>query len=83
MRGILSASIRLYQLTFSAVLGGQCRYEPSCSAYAREAVHKHGALRGGLLGVLRVCRCGPGGGSGFDPVPRVWQDALPFWLKSK
>ena len=48
---------------------GACRYEPSCSAYAVEAVERHGAWRGGLLAAHRLCRCGPWGGQGYDPVP--------------
>ena len=65
----LRGAIRLYQLTFAYFFVGACRYEPSCSAYAAEAVVRHGALRGGLLAAHRLCRCGPWGGQGYDPVP--------------
>jgi len=48
---------------------GRCRFSPSCSAYALEAVERHGAVRGGWLGLKRICRCHPWGGCGHDPVP--------------
>jgi hypothetical protein len=63
------ALIGLYQLTLSAWLGGQCRFFPSCSHYAQEAIRVHGALRGSALAAWRVLRCGPFSGGGFDPVP--------------
>jgi putative membrane protein insertion efficiency factor len=61
--------IRAYQLTFSALLGRQCRHEPTCSAYMDEAIVRHGLWAGGLLGLARICRCQPWGTSGYDPVP--------------
>jgi putative membrane protein insertion efficiency factor len=61
--------IRGYQLTLSAFLGRQCRFLPTCSEYAREAVERHGALAGAWLAVRRIGRCHPWGGSGYDPVP--------------
>ncbi len=67
----LRGAIRLYQLTLGYFFVGACRYEPSCSAYAAEAVARHGALKGSLLAAHRLCRCGPWGGRGFDPVPAV------------
>ncbi len=69
MSGALRGAIRLYQLTLAYFFVGACRYEPSCSAYAAEAVARHGALRGSLLAAHRLCRCGPWGGQGYDPVP--------------
>jgi len=63
------ALIRVYQLTLSAWLGGQCRFYPSCSQYAREAIQVHGALRGSGLAAWRILRCGPFTDGGFDPVP--------------
>lgn len=65
----LRGAIRLYQLTLAYFFVGACRYEPSCSRYAVEAVERHGALRGVCLAAHRFCRCGPWGSGGFDPVP--------------
>lgn len=61
--------IRAYQLFVAPVLPPSCRYYPSCSHYAMEAVERHGPWRGSLLGLRRVLRCHPWGGSGYDPVP--------------
>ena len=61
--------IRLYQITLSPYMGRQCRYTPTCSNYALEALQKHGLLRGGWLAFKRILRCAPWGGSGYDPVP--------------
>ncbi|WP_207632876.1 membrane protein insertion efficiency factor YidD [Foetidibacter luteolus] len=61
--------IRIYQLIVSPVLGPKCRFTPTCSHYAAEALKKHGLLKGGWLAVKRISRCRPGGGSGYDPVP--------------
>ena len=66
---LLRGAIRLYQLTLAYFFVGACRYEPSCSSYAAEAVSRHGALRGSWLAAHRLCRCGPWGPGGFDPVP--------------
>jgi putative membrane protein insertion efficiency factor len=66
---ILIALIRLYQLLLSPFLGGGCRFVPSCSAYAREAIERHGARRGAWLALRRLAKCHPFGSSGFDPVP--------------
>lgn len=67
-RAILRA-IRGYQLLFSPFYAGSCRYLPSCSAYASEAVERHGVVRGGALALRRLARCHPFGGHGHDPVP--------------
>jgi putative membrane protein insertion efficiency factor len=61
--------VRSYQLLLSPFAGGACRFEPSCSAYALEAIQEHGAWRGMWLAVRRVARCHPLGSAGFDPVP--------------
>jgi putative membrane protein insertion efficiency factor len=63
------AAIRGYQLLIRPLLTGSCRYLPTCSEYAAEAVVTYGALRGGWLGLKRVLRCHPFGGAGLDPVP--------------
>ena len=61
--------IRLYQLTLSPFLGGSCRFLPTCSTYAIEAVQAHGAWRGSVLALKRLSACHPLGRSGYDPVP--------------
>lgn len=60
---------RAWQIGPSRVLPPSCRYAPSCSAYAIEALQRYGALHGGWLAARRLARCHPWGGSGFDPVP--------------
>jgi len=64
----LRGAIRFYQLTLAYFFVGACRYEPSCSAYAAEAVARHGALRGSWLAAHRLCRCGTRRGRGYAPV---------------
>lgn len=66
--------IRLYQLFLSPFLGANCRYFPTCSAYAIESVLIHGGLRGGWLALRRLGRCHPWGGVGYDPVPEKISD---------
>ena len=61
--------VRGYQLALSPWWGGVCRHDPSCSAYAIEALQRHGAVRGGWLALKRLGRCRPLGTSGYDPVP--------------
>jgi uncharacterized protein len=65
--------IRLYRITLSALVGRQCRYLPTCSEYTEEAIRRFGLWAGLWIGLARLQRCGPGGASGYDPVP----DALP------
>ena len=65
----LRAAVRVYQLFVSPLVLPSCRYLPSCSEYAAEAVERHGALRGSVLALRRLARCHPWGGSGYDPVP--------------
>jgi len=64
------AAVRVYQREISAVRAPVCRFTPSCSAYAVEALQRHGALRGSLLAARRLLRCRPGGARGADPVPQ-------------
>ena len=61
--------VRIYQVTLSRVVGGHCRFHPSCSHYSVDALRTHGALRGGWLTIRRLARCHPWGGQGHDPVP--------------
>jgi putative membrane protein insertion efficiency factor len=61
--------LRAYKLTLSPLTRTQCRYLPTCSEYAAEALIGHGPARGAWLAARRVCRCHPWGGSGYDPVP--------------
>ncbi len=66
---ILILPIRFYQLAISPMLSPSCRYVPTCSQYAVEALRKHGPFKGLWLAVKRILRCHPWGGSGYDPVP--------------
>jgi putative membrane protein insertion efficiency factor len=66
---VLILLVRAYELALSPWLGPACRFDPSCSAYAIEALERHGALRGGWLALRRIGRCHPLGGLGYDPVP--------------
>ncbi len=61
--------IRFYQLCISPLTPPSCRFVPTCSQYAVEAIRRHGVVRGGWLAIKRLLRCHPWGGSGFDPVP--------------
>lgn len=69
MTKLLRFLLRAYQLTISPLLGPRCRFYPSCSNYALEALQVHGAAKGGWLAAKRVCRCHPFNDGGFDPVP--------------
>ena len=66
---LLSLPVRAYRLVLSPYVGHGCRYQPTCSAYALDALNRHGALKGVWLAVRRIGRCHPLGGSGYDPVP--------------
>ncbi len=63
--------VNLYRIAISPWLGGNCRFQPTCSEYAIEALQTHGVLRGSWLAARRIGRCNPWGGSGYDPVPGV------------
>ena len=69
MQRLLQALIRAYQFLLSPLLGSHCRFTPSCSQYAAEAIEKHGAARGSWLAIRRILRCHPLCPGGFDPVP--------------
>jgi hypothetical protein len=69
MRHLIRVLIRAYQLAISPLLGARCRFNPSCSQYALEAVERHGSLRGGWLAIRRLARCHPFHPGGYDPVP--------------
>lgn len=69
MRAVLIALVRAYQMLLSPLLPASCRYYPSCSVYAIEALERHGALRGTWLAMCRIGRCNPFRPGGFDPVP--------------
>jgi putative membrane protein insertion efficiency factor len=70
---VLTALVRGYQLLLRPLLPPACRYQPTCSEYALDALRTHGAARGSWLATRRICRCHPWGGSGYDPVPPAQQ----------
>jgi putative membrane protein insertion efficiency factor len=69
MRKLLLGLVRAWQLTFGAWMGPTCRFHPSCSVYAAQALQKHGAVAGTYLAAVRIVRCGPWCEGGNDPVP--------------
>ena len=69
MKSLLLALIAVYRYAISPMLGRNCRFMPSCSEYASEAIHRHGSVRGGWLALRRVLRCHPWNPGGYDPVP--------------
>lgn len=69
VKQLLKILIRCYQLCISPLLGQNCRYVPTCSNYALEAVEKYGCLKGGALALRRILRCHPFRAGGYDPVP--------------
>ena len=68
---VMRAIIKAYQWTISPLIGQVCRYTPSCSHYAAEAIMRHGPIKGVWLSVKRIARCHPWGSSGYDPVPNT------------
>ena len=70
MRFLVLKIIKVYQKYVSPMLGPSCRFHPTCSEYAFQAIETYGVLRGGLLAVKRILKCNPWGGSGADPLPR-------------
>lgn len=81
IKRVLLALIRAYQYLLSPWVGGSCRYWPTCSEYAREAVELHGALKGGWMMVVRLARCHPYGRGGVDPVPTQFR--LRCWCQDE
>ena len=81
VRRALMGVVRLYQLLFSPMLGGSCRFEPTCSNYAIQALEQHGAAAGSYLAARRIARCQPWCDGGHDPVPadkpRLFSQLLP------
>ena len=69
MSVLLLSLIRIYKMTISPYMPGQCRFDPTCSAFAVEAIETRGVVRGFWLATKRVARCHPGGSRGYDPVP--------------
>jgi putative membrane protein insertion efficiency factor len=69
MTRVALGAIRLYQYTLSPLVGGGCRYYPSCSNYAYQAIERYGPLRGTWMGMKRIARCHPFARGGYDPVP--------------
>ena len=69
MSRLLIFGVRAYQVALGPLLPAACRYYPSCSAYMIEALERHGAMHGGLMGIRRILRCHPFHAGGFDPVP--------------
>lgn len=86
---LLRGMIRIYQLILAPAvhsivpIQGGCRFHPSCSAYAREAVERYGFFSGGRLMLKRLCRCHPWGGSGVDPVPDRLPGSRPSLIKTQ
>ena len=77
-KALMKAPVHAYRWTLKPLLGHECRYLPTCSAYALEAIDRNGAWRGFWLSASRVCRCHPWGSSGFDPAPDVTHEHHAF-----
>jgi len=72
---VFALPVRAYRAVFSPWVGHNCRYQPTCSAYALDALEHHGGLKGAWLTIVRIAKCHPWGGSGYDPVkPPVEKD---------
>ena len=71
--------IRFYQIVISPLTPAACRFEPTCSSYSKEALEKHGILKGSWLAIKRIASCHPWGRSGYDPVPWSWEREI-WWL---
>lgn len=84
VRWSLVGAIRLYRVTLSPMLGGQCRFYPTCSHYAEEAIRRRGATRGAALAVWRILRCNPFARGGLEPVTgaAMYDDIMPDRVRS-
>jgi hypothetical protein len=82
VKPLLIFMVRAYQATLGPLLGGACRFHPSCSAYAVEAIERHGAARGAWLAAKRLAKCRPFGAGGYDPVPEESTDGTARRLKA-
>ena len=80
---LLTAPIRFYKKYISPGLGSHCRFVPTCSTYALEAIQTHGAFKGFILAAWRILRCNPLGGQGFDPVPPKGEFRLPPYRRGR
>ena len=80
LRRVAHYLIRTYQLTLSSLVGRTCRHLPTCSEYTDDAIQKHGLWAGSWVGLSRICRCGPGGTSGYDPAPEILPERARFYL---
>ena len=69
LAAVLQLPVIFYRRSISPMLPAACRFTPTCSEYALEALRRHGAIKGTWLAIKRICRCHPWGGSGYDPVP--------------
>ena len=76
MRTALIAIVKAYRLLLSPWLGAGCRFEPTCSVYAIEALQRHGSAKGSVLSAWRIVRCAPWCAGGHDPVPEMWRAPL-------
>lgn len=76
---LVKVPIRAYRYTVSAFIGRECRYLPTCSEYAEDAIDRNGAWKGFWLALSRICRCNPWGPGGFDPAPDVKNERHPVW----
>ena len=74
---LLKVPVHIYRFVISPLIASNCRFQPTCSAYALEALEKHGPIKGVLLAFRRITKCRPGGASGFDPVPPVKEPQNP------
>jgi uncharacterized protein len=70
MKFLILKFIKLYQNYLSPLLGPSCRFHPTCSEYALQAIESFGVIKGGFLAIKRILKCNPWGGNGFDPIPK-------------